>query len=269
MHENVKTGNIDLGLCLSIDRYRAEQLISAQIQAGHNLFDTKIVTDEEMQAMKKAHWDWVVATCAVLNECFSSQSVSLHFSSAVYTKVSLKLNDLEKEIEEFPYMVQARCDRLFALINCLPVIPEPPADQFIKNIFHPVIAKKTWQHYIMADYESAVNSAFHEIEESVREAISQPSSIVSDEDLMKVAFDPETGYLSDKNNSQPISVAVRDLFDVAQKTYKDLASKQRISPNSQETAQLLVFASYLKSIIDKQTEEQKLPLEGFELLKDE
>src|ERR1017187_5236085 len=111
-----------LGLTLAIPRERIQRMLEAQIAKGAALIREKAASEAVMAQLKKYSWDWTLETCNVLKEGFSSDAVSLWFSSNVFFEPSLKLNDFERDLDEFPLVIRGKMERLYGLNKVLLVI---------------------------------------------------------------------------------------------------------------------------------------------------
>lgn len=118
-----------------------------------------------------------------------------------------------------------------------------------RALLHPIIDQKTWSLFLRGDYDVAVFQAFKTVEVAVRKACEYPDDLVGI-NLMRKAFHPETGPLADKTDVHAERQAISDLFVGAIGHAKNPQSHrhQRVSIN--DAAQLLLFASYLASIVD-------------------
>lgn len=74
-----------------------------------------------------------------------------------------------------------------------------------KQFLHPLIAEKVYSSFLRGDYDTAVFQAFKEVEVRVREAGGFSSADIGT-GLMRKAFNPQSGPLSDQN-----AVAADDL----------------------------------------------------------
>lgn len=255
-----------LGLTLAIPRDRAHNLLEQQIAKGTDLVRNKVSTEEAMEELKRSNWQWVLDTCAVLKEVFANESVALYFSSSVYFEVSVKLNDFERDLDEFPSIVRGRVDRLRAFQKTLPIIPEPPNGDFILAQFHPRIYFKTWRPFELAQYGPAIAAAVQELEDAVKQAVTGNLAEVG-ANLMRVAFHPEEGLLHDPEATLHENTGVSELFSGFMERYRNLPANSVF--DIRETARILALASFLMYQVDLRTpksEEEKIE---FELLKDE
>lgn len=255
-----------LGLTLAIPREKAEAALAERIERGIELVAHKVETEESMADLKRRNWQWVLDTCTVLKEIFHSDTVSLYFSSAVYVEVSVKLNDLERDLDEFPSIVRGRVERLKGLHKSLMVIPEPPSGDFIAAQYHPRIYAKTWRAFELAQYGSAVAAAVQEIEDAVKEAVSGNIQ-ESGADLMRAAFEPEAGLLRDPEVRLIENQGMSDMFAGFIQCYKGLPSNCVFQLD--QTARILAMASALMYQIDARKPRIETEPVEFELLKDE
>jgi hypothetical protein len=203
-----------------------------------------------------------------LKECFSSDAVSLWFSSNVFFQPSLKLNDFERDLDEFPPVIRGKIERLYGLSKVLLVIPEPPCGDFVAAQFHPRIYHSAWRPFELGHFGQAINAAVKEIEDAIKEVFAGNIQ-ASGAELVKAAFDPETGLLSDKEATVAENQGVIDLLSGFMNRYHDMP------PNSvldiYTTARVISLASYLMYIMDsrkpKKPEKEVAPVD-FEFLKD-
>ncbi len=256
-----------LGLSLMIPRDKAEGALEAQIAKGLELIRNKVSSEQAMEELKRRNWQWVLETCTVLTEVFQNENVSLFFSSAVYFEVSVKLNDLERDLDEFPSIVRGRIERLKGIQKTLMVIPEPPAGDFIAAQYHPRIYAKTWRPFELAQYGVAIAAAVQEIEDAVKEAVAGNIPEIGVE-LMRAAFEPEEGLLRDPDMRLAENQGTSDIFAGFIGRYKGLPANSVFE--IRDTARVLSFASYLMYQLDlRRPKEEAAPPVEFELLKDE
>ena len=260
-----------LGLTLAVPRERVQQALEAEIAKGYELIRERVTSLEAIEQLKRQNWNWVLQACEILKQCFTGETVGMFFSSSVYVKPSLKLDDLERELDEFPYLVRGRIDRLQSLLMLLPVIPEPPYGDCMQAQFHPRIYRAAWRPYELAQYGQAIALAVQELEDVVKEATfgNLPQTGV---DLMRAAFDPEQGPLADKENTLNDKTGIRDLLVGFLLRYRSLPETTVMDIG--QTARILSTASHLIYIVElcrlgtAPPAEQKEEYE-FELLKPE
>lgn len=255
-----------LGLTLKIPKEQVQRVLEAEINNGFDLIRNKVNTLEEIEDLKKRNFSWVYAASNQLKECFSTDSVALHFSSSVFMRPSIKLDDFERELEEFPTLVRARIDRLRGLLSTLPVIPEPPAGDVVSSQFHPKIFHASWRPLELAQNRNSVQAAVQEVEAAVREA-TQGSIPATGPELVHLAFDPVEGPLTDAGAGEYDRIGTRDLFVGFFLRYRQIPAAQDFS--LQETVRILQVATYLMNIIDLRRPIIVQEASQFELLKDE
>jgi hypothetical protein len=247
----IKQANTELpflGLSLAIPRHYAETAISEQIEKGMSLIPPQPVTTREaIDALKKRHWQWVLETCEKLKECFGHEAASLYFSSSVYVQPSVKLDDLEREIDEFAPTVNGRLDRLSGLLKTLAVIPEPPAGDLLAALLHPKIALKVWRQFELGEYVQAIESAIAELEGTVGEATAG-SITATGADLMLTAFHPDEGPLTDKDAHLADRQGLCFMLAGFVSRYQGLPSYTNVTVG--EAARILAVASHLMFLIE-------------------
>ncbi|KUG20822.1 long-chain-fatty-acid--coa ligase [hydrocarbon metagenome] len=119
-----------------------------------------------------------------------------------------------------------------------------------KQFLHPVIAQKVWSAFIRGEYDTAVFQAFKEVEVAVRLAGQfQPTDIgVS---LMRKAFDPNRGPLTDPRLPEAEREALAHLFSGAIGSYKNPQSHRSvIITDPVEAAEMIILASHLLKIVN-------------------
>lgn len=120
------------------------------------------------------------------------------------------------------------------------------------RLLHPSIRDEVWSMYLRGLYDAPVFQAFKEVEVAVRSACGWPA----DNDhlgvkLMRKAFAPGKGPLSDDTAEAGEQQGVCDLFAGAIGSYKNPQSHRRVEVASpEEAAELLMLASQLLRIID-------------------
>ena len=115
---------------------------------------------------------------------------------------------------------------------------------------HPAIAGPVSATFARGDYDTAVFQAFKEIEVAVRSA----GGFTNDDfgvDLMREAFNKDTGPLRDKEAIVSERLAVGHLFAGAIGLFKNPASHRYVGLNDpHEVVELIMLASLLLRIID-------------------
>jgi hypothetical protein len=123
------------------------------------------------------------------------------------------------------------------------------------ELLQPTLAEKVWPQFLRGDHDVAVFQAFKEVEVAVRKAANGKGAGYPDDvlgvPLMRKAFNPETGPLSDRSRGTGERHADMDLFAGAIGHAKNPASHRDIEPSPQEAARLIVFASHLLNIVEQ------------------
>ena len=80
-----------------------------------------------------------------------------------------------------------------------------------KELLHPVMIDKVWPLFLRGVYDTAVFQAFKEVEVTVRD-MGEYAEEDRDVELMEKAFHPETGKLTNKNQTEDEKQAALGLF---------------------------------------------------------
>lgn len=119
-----------------------------------------------------------------------------------------------------------------------------------RGTLHPRISEKVWATYLRSDYDTAVFQAFKEIEVAVREASGLDATDIGVQ-LMREAFHPDTGPLTDNSLPAAERQAMSQLFAGAIGVYKNPSSHRDLGLDDPETvAEILAFGSHLLRIVD-------------------
>jgi uncharacterized protein (TIGR02391 family) len=124
------------------------------------------------------------------------------------------------------------------------------AASFPKRMLHHAIADKVWLDLMRGDLADAVFSAFRAVEEAVREAGGYGDAVIG-VDLMRKAFDPKGGPLTDLSQEEGERSALSHLFAGAIGSYKNPHSHRTVSVNDPKEAQeMVMLASHLLRIVE-------------------
>lgn len=121
-----------------------------------------------------------------------------------------------------------------------------------KKVLDPVLAQKIWASFIRGDFETAIFSAFKEVEIRLRGAAKLSPKDVG-VDLARKAFHPDTGLLTDYNNpDRGERQSYSDLFAGALGTFKNPSSHRDVNYDDPVIATgLILHAHTLLQIIEQ------------------
>ena len=122
-----------------------------------------------------------------------------------------------------------------------------------KNELDPVLASKVHPLFIRGDYDTAVFQAFKEVEIRVRKAALLPQQLVG-LDLMRNAFHPDNGKLTDMSRIKAEREATSHLFAGAIGLFKNPSSHRDANwQDPGECAELIYFANHLLRLVEKRS----------------
>lgn len=128
------------------------------------------------------------------------------------------------------------------------------ATSFPRTILHPQIAVVAWPSYLRGDFETAIFTAFKEVEVAVRDAARLDADAVGTR-LMRTAFDKNTGPLTDYDLIEGEREAQAHFFAGAIGSYKNPSSHRRVSHADPIAAgELLMLASHMMRVLDDRME---------------
>ncbi|PIQ39527.1 MAG: TIGR02391 family protein [Thalassolituus sp. CG17_big_fil_post_rev_8_21_14_2_50_53_8] len=124
------------------------------------------------------------------------------------------------------------------------------AASFPKSLLHPSIAEQAWISLARGEFADAVFNAFRTVEEQVRDAGGfEPVDVGVV--LMRKAFNPDTGPLSDMAQPAAEREALMHLFAGSIGSYKNPHSHRTVQITDHVEAQeMVMLASHLLRIID-------------------
>lgn len=116
-------------------------------------------------------------------------------------------------------------------------------------MLHPRILEACWTSYFRGEYDTAVFKAFRELEIEIRTAGDYPAHFVGP-DLARRAFH-EDGPLSDKSIPVAERQALSSIMAGAIGSYKNPHSHRKVTLDAVEAAEMLILASHLLKILDR------------------
>jgi len=125
------------------------------------------------------------------------------------------------------------------------------ARYFPKHSIHPLLLEKVFPLYLRGEYETAVFQSFLLVEIAVRDAARLEPRLIGT-DLMRKAFNDETGTLTRLDEPVAERKSLQDLFAGAIGRFKNPSSHRHIEFSSPtEAIELIQFASHLLKIVDE------------------
>jgi uncharacterized protein (TIGR02391 family) len=119
-----------------------------------------------------------------------------------------------------------------------------------KETLHPRIGGPTWSAFMRREYDVAAFLAMKAVEVAVRDATGLGAGVLG-KDLMRAAFHPETGLLTDKEAEYGERQGRSDLFAGAIASYKNPGSHRDVDLDDPiEAAEIVMLANHLLRIVD-------------------
>ncbi len=122
-----------------------------------------------------------------------------------------------------------------------------------KQLLHPRIAQKVWASFLRGDYDTAVFQSFKEIEVRVRE-LGEFAATDIGVDLMRKAFRPEDGPLTDSSAPRAEQEALMHLMAGAVGRYKNPHSHRAMVVGPTDAVEMIILASHLLGIVENRGE---------------
>jgi uncharacterized protein (TIGR02391 family) len=142
---------------------------------------------------------------------------------------------------------------------------QPDIDIYIKSnliprgVLDPRLAEKIQGLFIRGDYDTATFQAFKEVEIRVRTGASLPDEILGT-DLMRRAFNPDSGELTDNSQHGGEKQALSDLFAGAIGLFKNPSSHRDVNWGDPiECVELIYLANYLLRVVERRTARRTTP----------
>ena len=119
-----------------------------------------------------------------------------------------------------------------------------------REALHPRISGKPWQDFMRGEFGAAAFEAMKAVEVSVRDTGSLRDNLVGVH-LMRQAFAPDTGPLTDTSTERGEQSARMELFAGAIGSYKNPHSHRDVDLNDpMEAAEIILLANHLLRIMD-------------------
>ena len=121
----------------------------------------------------------------------------------------------------------------------------------------PSLVQKILPAFHRGDYDAAVFQAFKEVEVEVRRAAALSNELLG-VDLMRKAFHPEGGALTDAGAVPGERQAMSDLFAGSIGTFKNPGSHREVDlDDPQEAAEAILLANHLLKIVERRTSDEQ------------
>jgi len=129
-------------------------------------------------------------------------------------------------------------------------VPKEPPQRLRKEDLNQTIREKVWQLFRNEQYDTAVFEAMKAVEVRVRDAAGLSAKEIG-KDLMRKAFDVNSGPLTDMQAEPAERQARSDLFAGAMGSYKNPHSHRNVALDDPgEAAEIIMLANHLLRIVD-------------------
>jgi hypothetical protein len=119
----------------------------------------------------------------------------------------------------------------------------------LRDLVDARIAARVEADFFASAFDNAVNSAFREVEITVRAAAKLPAASFGVA-LMREAFHETSGPLTDPSASLPERQAVSGLCSGAMGLYRNPTAHRVVGLNAEQSVELFVLASHLLHVVD-------------------
>lgn len=125
--------------------------------------------------------------------------------------------------------------------------------RLVKETLHPRIREDVWDLFHRAKFDTAVFEAMKAVEVATREAAGLSNNDIG-VDLMRKAFHPDSGPLTDMTSQKAEREARAHIFAGAIGSYKNPHSHRDVDLNNpDEAVEIIMLANHLLRIVDPRT----------------